>query len=69
MGDAHEVVVHDIGKVVGGHTVGLDQNLVVQLLDIDLDVAIDNIVKARHAALGNFLADDIRLTRSQLGRV
>ena len=67
VGDAHEVVVHDIGKVVGGHTVGLDQNLVVQLLDIDLDVAIDNIVKARHAALGNFLADDIRLPGGQLG--
>ena len=67
MGDAHQVIVHNIGKVVGGHTVSLDQNLVIQLLDIDLDVAVDNIVKAGHAALGDFLADDIRLTGGQLG--
>ena len=30
-------------------------------------MAVDNIVKAGHAALGNFLADDIRLTGGQLG--
>ena len=67
MGNAHQVVVHDVRKVVGRHTVGLDQNLVVQLLDIDLDMTVDNIVKARHAALGDLLADDIRLARGQLG--
>ena len=67
VGDAHQVVVHDVGKVVGGHTVGLDQNLVVQLLDIDLNVTVHHIVKARHAGFGDFLADDIRLPGSQLG--
>ena len=67
MGNAHQVVVHDVRKVVGRHTVGLDQNLVVQLPDIDLDMTVDDIVKARHAALGDLLADDIGLTRGQLG--
>ena len=67
MGNAHQVVVHDVRKVVGRHTVGLDQNLVVQLPDIDLDMTVDNIVKARHAALGDLLADDIGLARGQLG--
>ena len=67
MGNAHQVVVHDVRKVVGRHTVGLDQNLVVQFPDIDLDMAVDNIVKARHAALGDLLADDIGLARGQLG--
>ena len=67
MGNAHQVVVHDVRKVVGRHTVGLDQNLVVQLPDIDLDMTVNNIVKARHAALGDLLADDIGLARGQLG--
>ena len=67
MGNAHQVVVHDVRKVVGRHTVGLDQNLVVQLPDIDLDMTVDNIVKARHAAFGDLLADDIGLARGQLG--
>ena len=67
VGNAHQVVIHNVGKVVGRHTIGLDQNLVIQLLDIDLDVAVDHIVKPGHAGLGNLLADDIRLTRSQLG--
>ena len=67
MGNAHQVVVHDVRKVVGRHTVGLDQNLVVQFPDIDLDMTVDNIVKARHAALGDLLADDIGLARGQLG--
>ena len=30
-------------------------------------MTVDNIVKARHAALGDLLADDIRLARGQLG--
>ena len=29
MGDAHEMVIDDVGKVVGGHTVLLDQNHVI----------------------------------------
>ena len=62
MGDAHEVVVHHIGKVVGGHPVGLDEDLVVHLAVVDLDVAVDHIVEAGHALAGDLLADDVRLT-------
>ena len=59
VGDAHEVVVHHIGKVVGGHTVGLDQDLVVHLAVVHPDVAVHHIVKAGHALLGDLLADNI----------
>ena len=65
MGDAHQVVVHNVGKVVGGHSVGLDEDLVVHLAVLDLDVAVDHIVKAGHALLGDLLADDIGLTCGQ----
>ena len=59
MGDAHEVVVHHICKVVGGHAVGLDEDLVVHLAVVHLDVAVHHIVEAGHALAGDFLADNI----------
>ena len=68
VGNAHQVIVHHVGKVVGGHAVGLDQDLVVQFADVHLNVAVDHIVKARHAALGDLLADDIGFACRQLGR-
>ena len=62
VGDAHQMVIHDVGEVVSRHAVGLDQDLVVHLAVVDLDVAVDHIVKASHALAGDLLADDIRLT-------
>ena len=61
MGNAHQVVVHNVGKVVGGHPVGLDEDLVVHLAVVHLDVAVHHIVKAGHALAGDLLADDVRL--------
>ena len=55
------MVIHDVGEVVSGHAVGLDQDLVIHLAVVDLDVAVDHIVKAGHALAGDLLADDIRL--------
>ena len=31
VGDAHEVIVHNVGKVIGRQAVGLQQDLVLQL--------------------------------------
>ena len=67
VGNAHQVVIHHVGEVVGGHAVGLNQNLVVQFLDVDLDMAVDHIVETGHAGFGDLLADDVRLTGGQLG--
>ena len=65
MGNAHQVVVHHVCKVVGGHSVGLDEDLVVHLTVVHLDVAVHHIVKAGHALAGDLLADDVRLTGGQ----
>ena len=51
----------NVGKVVGGHPVGLDKDLVVHLAVVHLDVAVHHIVKAGHALTGDLLADDVRL--------
>ena len=61
VGNAHQVVVHNIGKVIGGHPVGLDQDLVVHLAVVHLDVAVHHIVKAGHTLAGDLLANDVRL--------
>ena len=39
MGDAHQVIVNDVGKVVGGQTVPLQQHLIVQRAVFHGDVA------------------------------
>ena len=61
VGNAHQVVVHHVSKVVGGHPIGLDEDLVVHLAVVHLDVAVHHIVKAGHALTGDLLADDVRL--------
>ena len=61
MGNAHQVVVHNVGKVIGGHPIGLDEDLVVHLAVVHLDMAVHHIVKAGHALAGDLLADDVRL--------
>ena len=30
VGDLHQVIVYDVGQVVGGHAIGLEQHLVVE---------------------------------------
>ena len=53
VGDAHQVVVHHVGQVVGGIAVALEQDLVVHLGTLEADVtpqrvADDHRVVARH---------------------
>ena len=61
MGDAHEVVVDDVGKVIGGQAVGLDEHVVVQRVARGFDMAVERVVKAGRAGEGDVLTDDIRL--------
>ena len=63
MGDAHQVVVDHIGKVVSGQTVPFQQYLVIQGAVFHGDIAEHGIVKRGGALLGDALADDVRLAR------
>ena len=67
MGNAHQVVIYHVGKVIGRHAIRLDQNLVIQFGIIDLNVTVHHIVKAGHTLGRDLLADDIGHTGSQLG--
>ena len=59
MGDAHGVVVHHVGKIVGGHTVRLDQDLIVQCGVFHGNIAEYLIMEGGGALLRHLLADDI----------
>ena len=61
VGDAHQVVVHHIGEVVGGQAVPLQQHLVVQGLVLHGDVAEGHVVEGGGALVGDPLADHIGL--------
>ena len=61
MGDAHQMVVDDVGKIVGRHAVPLDEDLILERVVADGDVAVNHIVEGRRAAERHLLADDKRL--------
>ena len=62
VGDAHEMIVNDVCKVVGRQTVALDEHLIVEIGVRRGDVAEDLVVERRFALVGDLLADDPRHT-------
>ena len=67
MGDAHEVVVDNVGKIVGGQTVPLEEHLVVQGGVLHGDVPEDGVPEGGSPGRGNPLADDVGLPRVHPG--
>ena len=57
MGDAHQVVVHDVGEIIGRVAVALEQDLVVQLLVVHFDIAVHEVFEAGLALVVYLLAD------------
>ena len=66
MGDAHGVVVHHIGKVIGWHAIALDENLIVQRAAFHGHIAVHLIMEGHGPLSGHLLPDDIGDTRRQL---
>jgi hypothetical protein len=54
MGDLHQVIINDVGHVIGRHAVGLEQHLHVDRIPGDFDLAI-NAVDEFAAAFGRDL--------------
>ena len=66
MGDAHEVVVHNVGKVVGRHAVGLNQDLVVQCAVLHCHISVNVVVECGSSLQRHLLANDVGNTCVQL---
>ena len=56
--NAHCVVVHNICKVIGGHTVGFQQHLVVKVCILNGDIAVNLVVECGCALGRDFLPDN-----------
>ena len=63
VGNAHKVVIDDVGKVVGGQAVPLNEDLVVQRIIIYGDVTENGVVEVGGSGGGDLLPDDIWLQR------
>ncbi len=63
--NAHQVIVDNVGKIVGRQSVRLDQDIVVQRVAVNLDMTVDHIVEAGFAGRRDVLANDIRLAASR----
>ncbi len=59
MRDLHQVVIYDVGQVVGGHAVALEQHLIVQLGGVHIHPAADFVVEAHVLLAGHLEADDV----------
>jgi len=62
VGDVHEVVVDDVGEMVGGEAVGLHEDLVVDVVVVETDVAAELVFKFGEggvATLRDFEADGV----------
>ena len=54
MGNVHQVVVDDVGKIVGGVAVRLEEHLILDLLVLDGDGAEHRVLKGGRARQGTF---------------
>ena len=61
MSYAHKVVIHDVCKVIGWHTVALKKNLILQILEIDGYAAVNHIFIAGLTFRRNILPDNVQL--------
>ena len=57
VGDLHEVVVDDVGQMIGGEAVGLEQDLVVDIVMGEDDGAAELVAEGGLALDGDFEAD------------
>jgi len=60
MGNAHQMIVHHIGEVIGGHAIRLQQYLHVDLLPGDFDLTPQAIIDDADALLRHFHANHMR---------
>ena len=67
VGDLHQVVVDDIGEVVGGEAVGLHEDLVVDVVVVEGDVAAELVAEGGGAFERDLHADDEGSSGVELG--
>jgi len=67
VGDVHEVVVDDVSEVVGGEAVGLHEDLIVDVIVIEGDVAAEFVFECGGRGLWDFEADGVVAAFADVG--
>ena len=67
MGDPHQVVVDHVGEIIGGITVGLDQDQVLQLFVGDGNIPVNVVMEGGGPFCGHIKPYHIRLPGCQVG--
>ena len=65
--DRHQVVVHDVGQVVGGHAVALEQHLVIDVAALHHHPSPDAVLEANLLMAGHFQPHHIGFSVRQPG--
>ena len=60
MSDSHQMIVHHIGKIVGGITVGLDQDHIVQFPVVHRNISVYLVMEGGLPLSGVILSDHVR---------
>ncbi len=63
--DPHQMVVDDVGEVVGGHAVALEQHLVVDVGAVHVHPAADPVLEAHFVLAGHLQSHHMRLSIGQ----
>ena len=66
MSDAHQMVIHHVGEIIGRETVGLDEDHVVQFFVFHSDIPVELVVEGRCTFLRVVLTDDIGHTGGEV---
>ena len=67
MGDPHQMVVHHVGEVVGGVSIGFNEDHIIQLRVIHTDIAVNVVVEGGGPLLGVILTDHEGHSGLQIG--
>ena len=59
VGNPHQMVVHNVCKIVGRQAVGFQQHLILQLLIFDRDISEGGVMEGRRALMRDALTDDV----------
>ena len=62
MGNLHVMIIYHYGQVIGGHSIGFEQYLIVEGRRIETLLSSDHVGKSKCLLLGHLYAYNVRST-------
>jgi len=61
MRDLHQVIIHNIGQVIGGEPIGFKQDFIIHVFRMNFDISPDQVRKTDHLSFRYLQPDNVRL--------